>query len=276
MKNRRFFIIFAFLLTLIFYLWGYENISAALQSNVLKSSAQSFQRTASTSNDGIWDVSNVDISIVSPKRKLIALTFDDAPVKTLERIVSVFLHFNASHPDSPAFATLFCNGKNITASAIPSLQAAYAAGFELGNHTQNHQRLTSLPLPEIRQEIEKTDRILQQIDGKALHLLRAPYGEINQNVRQAANAPIIDWLIDTLDWTGRASEDVHQAVMQQKTNGAIVLLHDGYENTVLALKRLLPSLYEAGYQAVTVSQMAKAHSVPLKNGSVYIRARKLS
>ena len=35
-----------------------------------------------------------------------------------------------------------------------------------------------------------------------------------------------------------------------------------------------PDLYEAGYQAVSVSQMAKAHGCKLKVGCVYTRARK--
>ena len=51
-------------------------------------------------------------------------------------------------------------------------------------------------------------------------------------------------------------------------------MHDGYVETVSAVKRLLPDLKNAGYQVVGVSQLAKANGCQLKTGSVYIRARK--
>lgn len=223
-----------------------------------------------------FDLSEVDISKISKSRKLIALTFDDAPAKTAEQITSVFLGYNATYADAPASATLFCNGKNLRSSTIPSLEVALTAGFELGNHTQNHKDLTKLTGEALRYEIEETDRLLARLDGKTTHLLRTPYGAMNDEIKHASRAPIIDWFIDTLDWTGISAEAIYNAVWQGKGDGVIVLMHDGYQNTVAALRRLLPDLYDAGYQIVTVSQMAKAHGCPLKAGEVYTRARDLS
>lgn len=227
-----------------------------------------------TQASSVWDISDVDISSISTGRKLIALTFDDAPASTLDPILKVFLDFNVSHPDAPASATVFCNGKNLKPSTQSSLQTAFAIGFELGNHTQHHYNLVCLSAPEIQAEISQTDAALKRFDGKPTHLLRAPYGNVNDTVREVANAPIIDWFIDTLDWTGRSANEIYQAVWESKFSGCIVLMHDGYPNTVEALTRLLPDLYQDGYQAVTVSQMSKAHNCPLKIGSVYTRARK--
>jgi peptidoglycan/xylan/chitin deacetylase (PgdA/CDA1 family) len=221
-----------------------------------------------------WDDSRVDLSSVQLTRKLIALTFDDAPASTLEEIIGVFLHFNATHEDAPATATIFCNGKNVTSSSEDGMQVAFAAGFEFGNHTQNHKNLSLLPLEEIHREIMQTDQILQRFDGQPTHLLRTPYGNVSELVIQAAQSPLINWFIDTLDWTGRSAEAIYDEVWTKKQSGAIVLMHDGYLNTVEALKKLLPDLYEAGYQAVTVSQMAKAHHCPLRRGSIYTRARR--
>ena len=230
----------------------------------------------STEENPFWDVSHVDASHVQPSKKLIALTFDDSPSKTLSAILSTFQKFNIQHPDCPASATLFCNGKHIYSATMPTLKAAHAAQFELGNHTQNHQKLTELPLELLHREIRETDRLLEKVDGNALHLLRAPYGDVNDAVKAAAKTPIIDWLIDTKDWTGISAEDIYETVFTQKSDGAIVLMHDGYDNTVTALERLLPALYHAGYQAVSVSQMAKIHRCTLKIGKVYIRARKIA
>lgn len=230
--------------------------------------------SASLKKEATWSVASIDTSRIQTSRKLIALTFDDAPASTLDEILKVFLEFNISHSDAPATATVFCNGKNVKNSTKHSLQTAFALGFELGNHTQNHLNLVTLPPEKITEEIQKTDELLQSIDGQKTHLLRAPYGNVNEAVRTAANAPIIDWFIDTLDWTGISKDQIYHCIWQQKFPGAIVLMHDGYANTVEALKQLLNDLYNAGYQAVTISQMAKIHGCTLLAGGVYTRIRK--
>ncbi len=223
-----------------------------------------------------WNTDDVDISAVDPNRKLISFTFDDSPASTLDSIVAAFLQFNQAHKDAPASATIFCNGMRIHASTKPSVELALTAGFELGNHTQNHKDLSRLSAQEIGAEIEKTDRLLSRFDGKATHLFRPPYGNITDEVKTKSKAPIISWFIDTKDWTGIPPEEIYHRVWEGKNSGIIVLMHDGYTNTVSALKLLLPDLYNAGYQVVSVSQMAKAHGCKIQAGGVYTRARKPS
>ncbi len=221
-----------------------------------------------------WNTDDVDISDITPSKKLISLTFDDSPNRTLEGILAVYAAFNEENPDCPASATLFLNGGLIDGHSLHLLHAAVALGFELGNHTQNHQDLTTLSKEELRLEIFQTDEILSQIDGKPYHLLRAPFGRVNALVKEFSFTPIIDWTIDTLDWTGVSEEDIYSSIWNGRFSGAIVLLHDGYEHTMSALKRLLPDLKADGYQVVSVSKMAKAHGCTLQRGGRYIRARK--
>ena len=227
-----------------------------------------------TIDDSVWDVSNVDISYVDKNRKLIAFTFDDSPSKTLENILAAFTSFNESNPDCRATATVFYNGSLIDETSLHLLHTSYILGFELGNHTHSHFDLTTLSESELTAEINQTDEILSQVDGKKRHLLRAPFGRVNEDIKTKVNVPLIDWTIDTLDWTGASADDVYNRVWKGKFSGAIVLMHDGYPHTVDALKRLLPDLKADGYQVVSVSAMAKAHGCTLKNGKVYIRARK--
>ncbi len=216
----------------------------------------------------------MDVHEVDKSRKLIALTFDDAPARTLENILAVFTRFNEENPDCKATATLFVNGNRMEAQNVQLLHAANALGFELGNHTHRHADLTRLAKEEIIEEIAKTDDLLEKIDGKRLHLLRAPFGRTNDSVKEIATTPLIDWTIDTLDWTGVTAEDIFDRVWSEKFSGAISLMHDGYEPTVAALKKLLPALKADGYQVVTVSQMVKLHGCRFEKGKTYIRARK--
>ena len=221
-----------------------------------------------------WDVSDVALNTINPSKKLIAFTFDDAPSKELENLCAVFAHFNEENPDCMGSATFFCNGNRLDESAYSALFTAHALGMEMGNHTHTHPDLTKLTAEEIFLEIEKTDALLSRVDKKRKHLFRAPYGKINDTVKEQVRVPIIDWTIDTLDWTGIDENEIYNRVWESRFSGAIVLMHDGYANTVSALKRLLPDLKADGYQVVNVSALAKAHNCTLKNGGVYIRARR--
>lgn len=222
----------------------------------------------------IWDVSDVDISEIDPNRKLISFTFDDSPSRTLENIYAVFASFNEANPDCKASATIFFNGKLFDSQTPHLLYTAGLLGFELGNHTHSHHDLTTLSIQELNEEIDKTDELLQRADGKKRHLLRAPFGKLNDIVKACAKTPLIDWTIDTLDWTGASEDAIYNSVFSQRFSGAIVLMHDGYGNTVSALKRLLPDLKADGYQVVSTSKMIKAHGCNFQTGKVYIRARK--
>ena len=222
----------------------------------------------------LWDVSDVDISHIDANRRLIAFTFDDAPARYLENIMAIYADFNENNPDCRASATVFVNGCLFDTQSPTLLATALALGFELGNHTYSHTDLTTLSLAQSEEEIESVDALLCSIDGKRRHLLRPPFGTITAQQKERAKTPIINWSIDTRDWTGISTDDIYQSVMQNKFPGAIVLMHDGHENTVQALKRLLPDLKTEGYQIVSVSQMSKAHRCNLYNGKEYIRARK--
>ncbi len=221
-----------------------------------------------------WDTSNVNILDVDPTRKLISFTFDDAPARTFENILATFAAFNEEYPVCPASATVFLNGKRFDEQTPHLLHVACALGFELGNHTHSHKDLTTLSDEEITKEIDATDRLLEKIDGRARHLLRAPFGRVNDRVKNLAPVPLIDWTIDTLDWTGVSEDEIYDTVFENKFSGAIVLMHDGYEPTVSALKRLLPDLEAEGYQVVSLSKMIKTHGCVFRRGGVYIRARK--
>lgn len=221
-----------------------------------------------------WELSEEDIAYIDKRKKLIAFSFDDAPSSTLENIFAVFAAYNEQNPDCIATASLFVNGSLVDDNSLPLLYTANMLGFELANHTHSHFDITTLSKDKLTEEIDRTDEILKKIDGHTRHLLRAPFGRVNPTVKELAPAPLINWTIDTLDWTKISEDAIYESVMSSLFSGAIVLMHDGYPATVDALKRLLPDLKALGYQVVSVSALAKAHHIPLKIGSEYIRLRK--
>lgn len=220
-----------------------------------------------------WSVEDVDISKLDKNKKHVAFTFDDAPTRHLPELMQVFLDFNDKNPDCVASATIFFNGVNLNEYTLPYLQKAHEIGFELGNHTYSHCDLRKLAPFELDREISLVDEFLEKIDGKPLHLLRAPYGAVDDKVRTAAKTPILDWSIDTLDWTGIGADEICQKTLDGLERGAIALFHDGAPNTVQAIQMLLPILKEKNYQVVNVSQLSKVHTCPLRTGGLYTRAR---
>lgn len=232
------------------------------------------KKETTSTEPSVWDLSDVDVSEIDTTRKLIAFSFDDAPARTIESILTVFASYNEANPDCKAFCTLFLNGYLFDNATVHLLNTAVALGMELGNHTYSHFDLTTLDEPTLQWEIDETDRLLQNADQKPRHLLRPPFGKLNENVKAVTNAPILNWNIDTLDWTGKSADEIFDSVFSQKADGSIVLMHDGYSNTVEAVKRLLPALKDEGYQVVGISQLAKVNECTLKNGTVYVRARK--
>ncbi len=221
-----------------------------------------------------WELAEQDIAYIDTNKKLIAFSFDDAPSSTLESIFAVFTAYNEQNPDCIATASLFINGALVDDASMPLLYTANMLGFELANHTHSHFDITALSKETLLEEINRTDELLKKIDGHTRHLLRAPFGKVNSFVKEHSPAPIINWTIDTLDWTKVGEDAIYESVISALFSGAIVLMHDGYPATVGALKRLLPDLKALGYQVVSVSALAKAHNIPLKVGSEYIRLRK--
>lgn len=215
-----------------------------------------------------------DISKVDRSKKLVALTFDDVPKRTLSSLLQAFGEYNKAHQNAPAAATLFCNGALFDYPAIDKLHMAHALGFELGNHGYTHANLTGISGEALQKELYQTDKYLQRIDGKPHHLFRPPFGNVNAEMRALVHAPIIHWSIDTKDWTGIDENSIITAATCDLFDGAIILMHDGFEPTARCIYKLLCTLEDRNYQALTVSQLALAHNQPLLCGGVYGRLRK--
>lgn len=147
-------------------------------------------------------------------------------------------------------------------------------GHDLGVHTWNHKKLTTLSLSEIRSEISSSRDIIEQITGIRPVLARPPYGSVNDDVKKASKLDgfyIINWSVDTLDWKLRNSERVYNAVMDQAKDGAIILLHDLHRETVDAMENVIPDLISRGYQLVTVTELLSFREKAPETGTVIRR-----
>lgn len=138
------------------------------------------------------------------------------------------------------------------------LKKIAAEGHEIGNHTYTHPHCNSLSASELKNEILKVQRIIDELVGPQPKIFRPPFGEYNNRVIQVATElgyQTIQWSIDSLDWKEVSTDYIVRQVMNNIGPGDIILMHNNGKNTASALEILVPRLKEAGYQVVKVSEL---------------------
>ncbi|MGN1168335.1 MAG: polysaccharide deacetylase family protein [Lachnospiraceae bacterium] len=200
-------------------------------------------------------------SSIDPDKPMVALTFDDGPGKRTGEILDVLEEYDAH-------ATFFMLGQRISSyeSVVKKMKEI---GCELGNHSYDHTSLTKLSIEGIKDQINSTNKALKKAAGSEATVMRPPYGAVNDTVKSNVGMPMIMWNIDTLDWKTRDANKTIDAVLNDVEDGDIVLMHDIHSETVDAVIELVPRLEEAGFQMVTVSELAAAKGKEMKNGGRY-------
>ena len=254
---------------------GTENSASESKSAFENSvSSASVPETGSdeTPEANLWDVSDVDISHIGENNRLIAFTFDDGPTDKTDALLDVFESFNEKNPDFTAHATLFTIGSKISQGHSETLERAVSMKFELGNHTFTHTDLTTLSNEKIIEELSKTDEALKTFDNKPVHLVRPAGGHADNRVLSTYSATFINWTtsLNASDWQDSTTEnDVYDTISKNLSEGGIVLMHQGYDKTINAVKRLLPDLKARGFQVVSVSELIKFYEIKAEIGKLY-------
>lgn len=205
-----------------------------------------------------------DVSWINPSSKLVALSFDDGPVNggsSATRIQDVMKKYNMH-------CTFFYWGNRITGSNTAEIQRAYQMGCEVANHTYTHSYLTNMSSAQIKDEIGKVNNVLKGISGKSSNLIRPPYLATNSTVTSSVDAPLITCSVDSKDWDGASKDQIISNVLNNVTDGSIVLMHETYDTTAAAVEYLVPELIKRGYTIVTVSELAKMKNYNMRNGQV--------
>ncbi|MDO4475633.1 MAG: polysaccharide deacetylase family protein [Lachnospiraceae bacterium] len=215
--------------------------------------------------NGMYDPSVKVTSEVDPKKKLVALTFDDGPGPYTARLLACLQRNRAR-------ATFFMVGNSVNSYPDTVRQMA-KQGCELGCHSYDHSNMTSLSNEGIASQFSRTASAIRNLTGKSPTVARLPYGAGHDNSRVLGSMgyPSIYWSVDTNDWrhTGDSSATVN-AVLASVRDGDIVLMHDVHGATVTAAETIIPELARRGFQMVTVSELAKYRGkTTLQSGRTY-------
>ncbi len=176
----------------------------------------------------------------------VALTFDDGP--TLGRSEAILDVLDRTRTP----ATFFSIGERVARNPDLAL-AMKQRGYVMANHTWAHLDLKSLTVDEVMASVRRTDLAFRAIGIQPLRLVRPPFLETNDAVRDALEeAGFVQILasIQSKDWSDITPEEITRRVVSRADNGSVIGLHDGvprYEVTAVATEMIIEHLKNEGF-----------------------------
>jgi peptidoglycan/xylan/chitin deacetylase (PgdA/CDA1 family) len=188
-----------------------------------------------------------------PNRKEIALTFDDGPhpaftPKLLDLLKQLNLH-----------ATFFVVGEKVD-QAPYLLPRMLQEGHDVGNHTYHHVNLKKIPIELVDNEIRLNNDAIRRADGQEPIFFRPPGGQYDQDVVQDAEKLkmiTVLWTDDPGDYASPGADVIEDRLLKHVRPGAVILLHDGMEQTYSILPDFVARMRSEGYKFVTLTEMAR-------------------
>ncbi len=169
-------------------------------------------------------------TMIAPRRPgELALTFDDGPNPAwTPQLLETLAAQNVR-------ATFFLVGRY--AQSEPDLvRRIHAAGHLIGNHSWSHPNLAVTGTERVRQELEQTNKTLQQITGAPVLWFRPPFGGrrpiVLKFARSLGMTPVL-WNAITTDWREPSADRIAQRLCakidrnQRRGWATHLVLHDG-------------------------------------------------
>ena len=200
--------------------------------------------------------------------KLVALTFDDGPSSKY----TTQLLDGLKERGVPV--TFFMLGE-MAEDNRAIVRRAYEEGHEIACHSWDHPNLTGCSESEVKKQMEDTFEELDRACGdEADYLVRPPYGSTNQKVRDAIDAPLIYWSVDSEDWSLLNTTKVRKKIVEDTYDGCIILCHDIHKTTIPAALGAIDDLMELGYEFVTVSELYRRRGRELQDHKLHYNSNK--
>jgi peptidoglycan-N-acetylglucosamine deacetylase len=160
------------------------------------------------------------------------------------------------------YATFFLEGRWVKNN--PKLaRMIVEAGHEVGNHSYSHPDMKSLQTSKVRDELKRTNDIIEVTTGEKVKWFAPPSGSYRDEVVEIADEMdmrTIMWSVDTIDWQKPSPNVLIDRVMGKMHKGAIVLMHPT-ASTANALNALIVQVKEKELRLGTVSSLMKEERI---------------
>ncbi|WP_212961851.1 polysaccharide deacetylase family protein [Siminovitchia fordii] len=153
-------------------------------------------------------------------------------------------------------ATFFLEGRWVKEN--PDLAKMIAAdGHEVGNHSYSHPKMEMLGEGKVREELLKTNEIIEATTGEKPVWFGPPSGGFRDKTVQIASEldmKTVMWTVDTIDWQKPSPETIIDRVMTKVHPGAMILMHPT-DSTAKALDPLIKQIREKNLRIGTVTKL---------------------
>lgn len=188
---------------------------------------------------------STDAVVTVSETKRVAITFDDGP----HSIYTEMLLDGLKERD--VVATFFVIGVNIEGNE-DVLKRISDEGHLIGNHTYSHESICDCSQNQLYDEISRTNILIKNVTGKDVNYIRPPYGDCKE--KNINNMTVVLWNVDPRDWSTTDEEVIVKRIVDNVSDGDIILLHDIFESSVNAALKTIDILKEQGYEFVTVEE----------------------
>ncbi len=121
--------------------------------------------------------------------------------------------------------------------------------------------LTRIPPDQIPTEIARAQEVIAAVTGRTPRYFRPPGGDYDANVLNAArdlNLITVFWTDDPADYARPGPSVLETRLLSRVSNGGILLLHQGVENTIRILPVAVEALRRSGFAITTVTGLLAA------------------
>lgn len=180
-----------------------------------------------------------------------ALSFDDGPnTTTTYHMLDVLKKHGVK-------GSFFVIGQNVNPESEKAMKACSEYGCDIENHTWTHPFMTKLTEEQMKDEISRTTKMIEEKIGVSPRFFRPPFIDVNDTMYKNISLPFICGM-GCEDWVPEVpAEERLKRMLDMAHDGVIYLLHDmeGNEASVEAVDKLIPLLKEKGFEFVTVPEI---------------------
>lgn len=196
--------------------------------------------------------------------KMVAFTCDDGP--RYGESQNTLTNFRRAG----ARATYFNAGKN--AAEHPDIvMRTFDQNHIVASHSYSHFSGYTLSPETMRREIDDHNAIQQQLTGENVKYFRAPGGTYPPWIEVDVHLPILQWSLDTYDYTGKNAKKIFYSLRNNVKDGDIVLCHDSGAELYKAIPLMAEYLKNNGYLMVTIEELSRANDILMQPNEVYFR-----
>ncbi|MBQ4158101.1 MAG: polysaccharide deacetylase family protein [Clostridia bacterium] len=189
---------------------------------------------------------------VNASSPMIAITIDDLDL-TLSDNLSEIIDIAIAHNSK---LTLFPIGSQLNDPSIRhSLSYAFSRGFQIENHTMNHQQVYQIPNEELYHTIVDQQAAVSELLGVdyKMRFFRLPggNGEVDPRVhfylRYLGYEALLDWSISGSGYS-------LSYIKEHLKPGSIILFHTTTSD-LKKIRQLIPYVVQQGYRVVTINEL---------------------